>query len=196
MKKITATLLLPLFVSGCAVPSALTLAGYAVESASYMKTGKTVSDHAVSAIAGGDCQLLHGVTKGQVCKSEKRFTKGNGKVSDGRQEKANKRSTISKSRRIGIHHSKTPADKWVVVVGVFPDLLIARKSAAAVAPEKTMIVTAVVDGDVVYKVTSLPFGIADAENKKGTFVRSENSRVSLMPICPEWMQDDKCIVIY
>lgn len=196
MKKITATLLLPLFISGCAVPSALTLAGYAVESASYMKTGKTVSDHAVSAIAGGDCQLLHGVTKGQVCKDEKRFTKSAGKVSDGRQKKPEKRSIGPVLPQAAIHHSKTAADKWVVVVGVFPDLLIARKSAAAVAPEKTMIVTAVVDGDVVYKVTSLPFGIADAENKKGIFVRSENQHVSVVPICPEWMQDDKCIVIY
>jgi hypothetical protein len=171
MKKLTAILLLPLFVSGCAVPSALTLAGYTVESASYMKTGKTVSDHAVSAVAGGDCQLLHGVTKGQTCKSEKYSKKLAGNVSDGRQKKVAKRPTKSKSRQIGLHHSKRPADKWVVVVGIFSDLLIARKSAAAVAPEKTMIVTAIVDGDVVYKVTSLPFGIADAENKKKRYIR-------------------------
>ncbi|NKB20629.1 MAG: hypothetical protein GKS01_09030 [Alphaproteobacteria bacterium] len=82
------------------------------------------------------------------------------------------------------------------VVGTFPDLLVARKSAAAVAPQKTLIVTAVVDGDVVYKATSLPFGIAAAESKKDTFVRSETPHVSLVPVCPEWMQDDKCIVIY
>jgi hypothetical protein len=196
MKKIAAILLLPLIMPGCAVPSALSLAGYAVESASYMKTGKTVSDHAVSAVAGRDCQLLHGVTKGQICKGVKRSKRLAGKVSDDRSAEAPGRQTKSKARQIGIHRSKTPADKWVVIVGIFPDLFIAKKSAAAVAPEKTMIVTAVVDGDVVYKVTSLPFGIADAENKKGTFVRPDNPHVSLVQVCPAWMQDDRCIVIY
>jgi hypothetical protein len=193
MKKVTTILLLPFIVSGCAVPSALTLAGYAVESASYMKTGKTVSDHAVSAVAGRDCQLLHGVTKGQVCKTEKHVKKRSTKATTLRPEKATKPSKKALSRR---QQAVVPLDQWVVVVGTFPDLLIAKKSAAAVAPQKTLIVTAVVDGNVVYKVTSLPFGMADAESKKGTFVRTENQHVSLVPVCPEWMQDDKCIVIY
>jgi len=193
MKKVTTILLLPFIVSGCAVPSALTLAGYAVESASYMKTGKTVSDHAVSAVARRDCQLLHGVTKGQVCKTEKHVKKRSAKATTLRPEKATKPSKKALSRR---QQAVVSIDRWVVVVGTFPDLLIAKKSAAAVAPQKTLIVTAVVDGNVVYKVTSLPFGMADAESKKGTFVRTENQHVSLVPVCPEWMKDDKCIVIY
>ena len=196
MNKIATILLLPLFIVGCAVPSALTLAGYAMESASYMKTGKTVSDHAVSAVAGRDCQLMHGVTKGQICKSVKHSKKRTSKISDSRYEKVTKRRSKAGSVREEKQRSKTVADKWVVVVGTFPDLLIAKKSAAAAAPQKTLIVTAVVDGDVVYKLTSLPFGIGDAESKKGTFVRSETSPVSLVPVCPKWMQDDKCIVIY
>ncbi len=195
MKRTVAIILFPLLLSACAVPSALTLAGYAVESASYMKTGKTVSDHAVSAVAGRDCQLLHGVTKGKVCKDQKRSGKALAKTrvagvrAVNRAENRNKTGGKSK-------HVRPPAEKWVVVVGTYPDLLVAKKSAAAEAPQKTQIVTAVVDGEVVYRVTSLPFGSADAENKKGTFVRSETPHVSLVPVCPEWMQDDKCIVIY
>lgn len=46
-------------LSGClALPPALQLASLAIDGISYMQTGKSVSDHALSAITNKDCAML------------------------------------------------------------------------------------------------------------------------------------------
>ncbi|MBK18017.1 MAG: hypothetical protein CMM52_04165 [Rhodospirillaceae bacterium] len=187
------------FLAGCAVPSTLNLAGYAVEGATFLQTGKSVSDHAVSAVTGQDCRLIRGVTKGTLCKKsedalENQVTKENSKSGNDRQAKNGSRND-KKHQQSAKLNQKVTSSKWIVVVGTFPDLLMAKKSATAFAPLKTLIVTAVDDGEVIYRVTSMPFDIADAEDMKDKFVGNENPHVSLAPVCPQWMQDDKCIVI-
>ncbi|NKB20630.1 MAG: hypothetical protein GKS01_09035 [Alphaproteobacteria bacterium] len=91
-----------------------------------MKTGKTVTDHAVSAVAGRDCQLLHGVTKGQVCESDGRSKKIDLKsmpIADTGKE-TTMRLEGAKTHRGGKKYIKKPTDRWVVVVGTFPDLYV------------------------------------------------------------------------
>lgn len=48
----------PLLASACALPPALLIASYAADGASYVATGKSVSDHGISAATGHDCALL------------------------------------------------------------------------------------------------------------------------------------------
>jgi len=61
-------LLLPLAVAGCAVPPALTIASFAADGVSYVATGKSVTDHGISAATGHDCALLRPVlTEKPVC---------------------------------------------------------------------------------------------------------------------------------
>jgi hypothetical protein len=61
--------LLPLLflLAACGIPSSVIVAGYAVDSASYVGTGKTVSDHALSAATKKECSVLYGLTRGQLC---------------------------------------------------------------------------------------------------------------------------------
>jgi hypothetical protein len=56
-----------LALAGCAVPPAVTIASFAVDGVSYASSGKSVQDHALSALAEQDCALWR-VTKGNpVC---------------------------------------------------------------------------------------------------------------------------------
>ena len=57
----------PLALGGCALPLPLQLASFAADGVSFAATGKSVSDHGLSAVAGQDCALWRGVTEGEIC---------------------------------------------------------------------------------------------------------------------------------
>ncbi len=56
-------------LSGCGIPPVLSVASLVIDFASYGATGKTVSDHGLSAVLQKDCALLRGL-EGQVCVAE------------------------------------------------------------------------------------------------------------------------------
>lgn len=60
-------LLLPLFLAGCAIPPAVTVASLVLDGVSFVTTGKGTADHAISAIAQEDCALLRAVGSKPVC---------------------------------------------------------------------------------------------------------------------------------
>ncbi len=57
-------------LSGCGLPPALTYASYAADAFSYLATGKSVTDHGISAVLQKDCALLR-VLEGPICVKEK-----------------------------------------------------------------------------------------------------------------------------
>ncbi len=60
-------LLLPLFLAGCALPPAATVASLVVDGLSFVTTGKSTADHAISAFAHEDCALLRVVEGREIC---------------------------------------------------------------------------------------------------------------------------------
>lgn len=64
-------LAVPLLVSGCAfVPPQLALLGYAADGVSYAASGKSTTDHALSAALERDCRVLRVVQQERICRSE------------------------------------------------------------------------------------------------------------------------------
>ncbi|MGE5146245.1 MAG: SPOR domain-containing protein [Candidatus Eiseniibacteriota bacterium] len=57
-------------LAGCVgvVPPAVTIASYAVDTVSYIATGKTTTDHALSGVADEDCVLLRAVVLENPCR--------------------------------------------------------------------------------------------------------------------------------
>ncbi len=56
-------------LSGCGIPPIISVASLAFDFASYGATGKTVTDHGLSAVLQKDCALLRGL-ESQVCVAE------------------------------------------------------------------------------------------------------------------------------
>lgn len=63
-------LLLPLLLSGCALPPAATVASLFVDGLSLVTTGKSTADHAISAVAREDCALFRVVDGREICDPE------------------------------------------------------------------------------------------------------------------------------
>jgi hypothetical protein len=58
---------LMLCLNGCALPPALTIASFAADGVSYLATGKSTTDHALSAIAQEDCAMMRAIAEKPIC---------------------------------------------------------------------------------------------------------------------------------
>jgi hypothetical protein len=54
--------------AGCVLPPPATIASYALDGVSFFSTGKSVSDHAISAVAEKDCALWRVVKGERICR--------------------------------------------------------------------------------------------------------------------------------
>lgn len=54
---------------GCAAPAAVHVASFAVDSIAYVVTGKGTTDHALSAMAGGNCRLSNAMRGRNLCRA-------------------------------------------------------------------------------------------------------------------------------
>ena len=68
--------ILPLILVGCGLPPAVTIASYALDGISFLSSGKTVSDHALSAVAQRDCALWRVVKDELVCREYRNGERG------------------------------------------------------------------------------------------------------------------------
>lgn len=58
---------LPLLLGGCGLPPALSAASWALDGISYLASGKSVTDHAISQVAQQDCALFRVVQGRELC---------------------------------------------------------------------------------------------------------------------------------
>jgi len=67
--KLSALAGLGMSLSGCivALPPAIQLASFALDGLSYVSTGKSVTDHAISAVTAKDCAMLRGLQGDNIC---------------------------------------------------------------------------------------------------------------------------------
>jgi hypothetical protein len=66
---VAAALVAMLSLGGCAAPAALTVASFAADGASLAASGKTMSDHAISAVSGQDCSTAGFLDTGVLCRA-------------------------------------------------------------------------------------------------------------------------------
>ena len=67
MRKSLAMIGLPILLGGCGLPPALTAASWALDGVSYLVSGKSVTDHAISEVASQDCALFRIVQDREIC---------------------------------------------------------------------------------------------------------------------------------
>lgn len=60
-------LLLPTLLGGCALPLEYNLASYALDGLSYLFSGKSATDHAISTVTERDCALLRAFDGDEIC---------------------------------------------------------------------------------------------------------------------------------
>lgn len=222
--RLVALAALPLLLSACGAPSGLLVATYAIDSASYVGTGKSVSGHALSAATKKDCSILFGLTRGQLCEdvpvaqavpSDTRVPDiaPPGKVTEpvimGDASFAEIDDSFSNLETINVsveyppaqtvREAKRPPKKytpmWTLVVGTFNNEAAAEELVKRLRPEPAIVTITVDQGEVAYRVTTSPFKISEAESRREQMAHHELPDVHVVRVCPVWMQDGKCVVL-
>jgi hypothetical protein len=63
-----AVLALPILLNACALPASFSIASLAIDGISYATSGKSVSDHAISAVANEDCAMWRALQARPICR--------------------------------------------------------------------------------------------------------------------------------
>jgi hypothetical protein len=64
----------PVLLSGCALPAAFTAASMAIDTGSYMMSGKTLTDHGLSLAMSEDCSMVRLLDEDdEICREEQHY---------------------------------------------------------------------------------------------------------------------------
>lgn len=148
-------LFLLLLAAGCAVPPAVTIASFAADGVSYVATGKSVTDHGLSAATAEDCALLRPVLDDKpVCTMT--------------ETSAAKSVPVDYRGRPAAPAAVAPAvvRTRYVMVGSFLDPANAVRAVARYAPLAARIVPAEVNGHQFHRVMVGPLSDDEAARLK------------------------------
>lgn len=138
---VVAVTVLALALGGCALPAAVVVASYSADIVSYAATGKTVTDHAYSAVARSDCSFIRILHDKPICVDEP----GNAR------EK--KDSGVAVARAAS---ARPGARDTYVTIGCFVEADNAQRSLAHYAEFHAVSVPVTVHGQAFHRVVAGP----------------------------------------
>lgn len=155
-------LLMPFLLSGCGLPLAVTLGSYAADGVSYVATGKSVTDHGLTAVTGRDCALLRPIFKGQpICADQPMAREGSAPAP----VQVGQNATVNPESTPLVASVRPPARRYLVL-GSFADRTRAQQLAAGVGT-KVAVVDASVHGRTVHRVVAGPLSDREVASLRG-----------------------------
>jgi hypothetical protein len=192
-------------LGGCivAIPPAVTIASYAVDGISYIATGKTLTDHAISGAAGEDCVLMRAASLKNPCRdyfipdselaveletsyggeevstelAEADLAAGDNVPTLGRGKRGNPAMLASAAK------AQPAAAARYVVVGSFRDRGNAERARRAHAASGAAIVPASVRGQSYYRVVTPQTAARPDEPVRWTIARCAGGAAAADPPC-------------
>jgi cell division septation protein DedD len=159
-------LCLPLVVSGCALPPAVIIASYAADGVSYVATGKSVTDHGLSAVAGHDCALLRPILRQKsICDTAETARAKDVRVENGKNSVPRPGSALAAAEPIAPRPARAPpraAERGYVTVGSFLSPDNAARAKARYAGLNVAIVPVEVQGKQFHRVVVGPLSGREA----------------------------------
>ena len=154
-------------LGGCAVPTAVTVASLAADGVSYAATGKSVTDHGLSAATGEDCALLRVFQHRSVCHGDPE----RGKDVPVEIGKASAPPPAPESRPAP---AGTIARNRYVALGSFLDAGNAARAVARYAPLHPTIRVVEIGGRRFHRVVAGPLSAAEAATLKARVAAGQN----------------------
>ncbi len=68
LTRVSSLIVVAVLLSGCGLPPAISIISYALDGISYLASGKSVSDHALSVVTERDCALFRAVMGTPICR--------------------------------------------------------------------------------------------------------------------------------
>ena len=153
-----------LWLGGCVVPPAVTLASLAADGVSYAATGKSVSDHGISAATGNDCALMRPVFSGKaMCRID---------TARGKDVPVETGHAMVARPEAPVLASPPPAKNRYVQIGSFRDAQNAARAAARYAHLNPDVIPVDAGGTRYYRVRVGPLSETDESALKARLVQA------------------------
>lgn len=160
-----------LLLGGCALPPAIMVASYSADIVSYAATGKTVTDHAYSAVARSDCSFVRILHDKPICVDE---------PSAALETQVARAGEVSKPDRSAPARDPVGARTAYVQIGSFHDPANAERARTHYADYHAVIVSAHVHGQTFHRLVAGPLTTGEAASLKQKMVaatsRGKNAR--------------------
>ncbi len=186
--------LAPILLGGCAIPPAITIASYVLDGVSYAATGKSVSDHGISALAGRDCATFR-ILKGEnPCRSEPTELRDPAPVEAGQQatlptgEPAPMVASASPATTATAPSSSAPPRQRYLVLGSYETRSGADEVAAQYSDAKVTVFDVKVDGRIAHRVVAGPLSDTEVAELRDRLVAHDGQRayeVNQLALAPE-----------
>lgn len=165
--------LAPIFLSGCGIPPAISIASYLLDGASYVATGKSISDHGISAVAGRDCATWHLVKGENICRGNPTERKEPAPVEEGQQ--ATGPAGGPAALVAGAPPASAPRQRYLVL-GSFEDRTMADAAASEFSDTKVSVFEVTVSGRTAHRVVAGPLNDAEVAELREHLVSHDGPR--------------------
>jgi cell division septation protein DedD len=143
-------------LGGCALPPVVVVASYSADIVSYAATGKTVTDHAYSAVARSDCSFIRILKRKPICVDLPVDTAPGPQL-----------AAIPDTEAPAV--PAAPRERYVTI-GSFLETRHAQETCARYAPYHAAIVEATVRGRHFHRVIAGPLSPSEAERLRDSLV--------------------------
>lgn len=182
--------LAPILLSGCGIPPAITIASYVINGISYAATGKSVSDHGISAVAGRDCATWRVIKGENVCKGDPSERADPAPVDEGQQATL---PTGEPAPMVASASSTSPSTAAVprqryLVLGSYDDRASADDIAKQFSDTKVTVFEVKVNGRVAHRVVAGPLSDIEVADLRDRLVSHDGQRaweVNQLALTPE-----------
>jgi len=170
--------LAPIFLSACAIPPAISIASYVLDGVSYAATGKSVSDHGISMVAGRDCATWRLIKGENPCKGDPTERTDPAPVEEGQQ------ATLPTGEPAPVVASTTPASplpaetprQRYLVLGSYDDRSSANEMAAQFSDTKITVFEVQVNGRAAHRVVAGPLNDTEVAELRDRLVSHDGQR--------------------
>jgi hypothetical protein len=144
-------------LGGCALPPVVAVASYSADIVSYAATGKTVTDHAYSAIARSDCSFIRILKRKPICVDNPPDAPAPG-------------PQLAAAPEPDAAAAPAAASERYVKIGSFLDTRHAQEACARYASYHPAIIEATVRGRHFHRVIAGPLSPSEAERLRDSLV--------------------------
>jgi len=182
--------LAPIFLSGCGIPPAITIASYVINGMSYAATGKSVSDHGISAIAGRDCATWRVIKGENPCKGDPTERADPAPIEDGQQATlptGEPAPMVASAGPASPLPAATPRQRYLVL-GSYDNRASADEIAAQFSDSKVTVFEVTVNGRVAHRVVAGPLNDVEVADLRDRLVSHDGQRafeVNQLALAPE-----------
>jgi len=170
-------LLMPFLLAGCGLPLAVTVGSYAADGVSYIATGKSVTDHGLTAVTGRDCALLRPIFKQQpICADQPKLREDVAPAP----VQVGQNATVN-PEQMPLTAAAPPSAQHYLVLGSFVDPAHAQQLASTMG-SKVAVVDARVNGRRLHRVVAGPLNEREMASLRGRL--HDQSRVAAWEIGP------------